>query len=354
MPGYILKEAGERMKFRAAAAALLLLVLCSCGNQKETERYDSTIFAMDTVMELTAFGEHAKEAISAAENEITGVDALMSATRQGSDIYLINTASPDAAEISAETAQLLKKAEEISIRTEGAFDITVSAAVRAWGFLGGEHRVLTEEESNDLIKNIDYRMVKTEGLSASVPEGFAIDLGGIAKGFASQKALKAISDAGVKSAMLSLGGSVQLLGERPGADKWTIGIRDPFNTDNIALTISVDECAVVTSGDYQRYFTGDDGKRYHHIMDPSTARPAESGLVSVSIISDDAVLADGLSTALFVMGEKKAAKLYSDSDDFEMILIDSAKNVYISEGLWNSFSKWKDNDTEYNFIKVKR
>ena len=170
----------------------------------------------------------------------------------------------------------------------------------------------------------------------TLPEGMEIDLGSVAKGYAGQLAAQMLRNSGVESALLNLGGNVQTVGAKPDGSPWQIGIKDPKGEDAM-MVLSIADQAVVTSGGYERYFE-QDGQTYWHIMDPFTGHPADSGLISVTIVGDEGVVCDGLSTALFVMGLEKAADLWAQSGDFEAVFVTASGEVYITEGLRDHFA----------------
>ena len=169
-------------------------------------------------------------------------------------------------------------------------------------------------------------------------EGMKIDLGGIAKGYTSSRIMDIYKENGISSGLVNLGGNVQALGTKTDGTKWKIAVQSPDDTEDYLGILSVQDKAVITSGGYERYFE-QDGVTYHHIIDPKTGYPAESGLVSVTIVSKDGTLADGLSTSLFIMGEEKAADFWrKHKDDFDAILMSDNGTLYVTEGLENDFS----------------
>ena len=184
----------------------------------------------------------------------------------------------------------------------------------------------------------DGEKVSVDGTTVSMPAGTQLDLGGIGKGYASAQAKKVLQDAGVTSAIVSLGGNISALGHKPDGSNWTVAIQDPADTSTyFGLLETADKC-VITSGGYQRYFE-QDGKTYWHILDPGTGYPADSGILSATVVSSDDVLSDGLSTALFVMGLDKAEALWRENSDlFDMILMTSDRKVYITSGISDDFT----------------
>ncbi len=309
---------------------MLISVLSGCGNKNQMS--EKTVFAMDTVMTLKAYGPNGETALELAAEEIDRLDRTLDRGREGSDIYDLNTAG--AATVSRETAGLISVASEISRKTEGAFDITIAPVMDLWGFYSGEYHVPDSGELADALKTVGGE-IAVNGDSVTLESGTKIDMGAIAKGFASQKIAELFAENGVTSGIISLGGNVQAIGSKPDGSPWIIGIQDP-DGDGIAGELLVSDKAVVTSGGYQRFFESG-GKTYHHIIDPSTGCPAESGLKSVTVVSGDGVLADALSTALFVMGLDRASEFWRGSGGFEAVFITDDRDVYITDGLLNCF-----------------
>ncbi len=321
----------------------LLAVSLLCGCAQNYTEYTKTVFAMDTVMDLKIYSEN-EDALSMAEDEIRRIDSLLDRGNAESEIYKIN--SDKSASVSAETAQILSAALSVSERTHGAFDITIAPVMDLWGFYGGNFRVPSEGEISSALEGVGYEKILLDENSISIPYNSSIDLGGIGKGYASDRVISLLKENGVSSAIISLGGNVHTLGSRPNGSGWTVGIQSPDDTSLILGTLTVRDKAVVTSGGYRRFFE-ENGKFYHHIIDPKTGKSAESGLSSVTIVSDSGTLADALSTALFVMGLDESIALWSDSGDFDAVLVTSDGEIYITEGLSGIF----ECDTDYSVIK---
>ncbi len=315
-------------------SALICLTLCGCGKQE----YTSSFFAMDTVMDLKIYSEN-DTAISKAEAEIKRIDSLLDRGSGESEIYKIN--SGKTAAVSDETADLIQTAIDISEKTGGAFDITTAPVSDLWGFYGGSFRVPSDGELQTALGGVGYEKIRLNENTVSVPDNTSIDLGGIGKGCASDRAADVLRENGVDSAILSLGGNVYALGKRADGSDWTVGITDPGNKSQILGTVNVSDKAVVTSGGYQRYFE-QDGKTYHHIIDPKTGKSAQSGLLSVTVISQSGALADGLSTALFVMGLDKGIELWRKSDSFDAVFVDNDGQIYITDGIRDAFKSERD------------
>ncbi|MGN0650245.1 MAG: FAD:protein FMN transferase [Oscillospiraceae bacterium] len=315
---------------RIAALFLCLLVFCGCS-ARETR---TDFFAMNTFMQITAYGDAPADEAKAM---IISLEKALSVTYADSDISRINSSNGEAVAVSAETAELIQAAIKLCERTDGALDITIYPVVREWGFTTDNYRIPDQETLSELSEYVDYRKVKTDGGSVSLPEGFMLDLGAVAKGCAADKTLALFKQNGVKSALINLGGNVYALGSKPDGSAWKIGIADPLKPEEICGRISVCDKAAVTSGDYERFFIGEDGKKYCHIIDPSDCRPADNGLCSVTIIADSGLLCDALSTAMFVMGKQAALEHWRTYRDFEMVLIEADGSITVTEGLEGVF-----------------
>ena len=311
-----------------------LLFLTGCSAESSPEPVQGTFFAMDTVMDFTIYGESGL--IDQSESLITSLESLVSVTDADSELYAINQTG--CSMLTEEASSLMEQALEICRRTDGALDLSIYPIVRAWGFTTGSYQVPDEAEIQALLPLVDYRKIQYDAATGTVtlPEGMEIDLGSVAKGYAGQLAAQMLREHGVQSALLNLGGNVQTVGTKPDGSPWQIGIKDPQGEDAM-MVLSVEDQAVVTSGGYERYFE-QDGQTYWHIMDPSTGHPADSGLISVTIVGDEGVVCDGLSTALFVMGLEKAADLWAQSGDFEAVFVTASGEVYITEGLRDRFA----------------
>ncbi|MBO4330836.1 MAG: FAD:protein FMN transferase [Oscillospiraceae bacterium] len=329
-------------RIAAAASALLLLFFCGCAPEKKSVSF----IAMDTVMTLTACGGGADAALKEAEEELRRLEELFSVTLPGSEISRLN--ADGRAVLSEDSLALIKKASEIYGLTGGRFDITVSPAVDAWGFYTDDFRVPSDEELAALASLADGSRVEIDGNSVTLGEGQRIDLGGIAKGYAADRVAGIMRRHGVRSGIIALGGNILLFGSRPGGGAWRTAIRSPDDPEGYIGMISATDTSIVTSGPYQRRFELD-GVSYHHIFDPASARPADSDLASVTVVCPDSALADGLSTALFVMGCGGAVDFWRlHSDLFQLVLYTSDGRLYVTKGLEDCFTA----NTEYEIIDI--
>ena len=332
---------------RKALAGILLsfsVLLCGCSGRAAGASADSgqeketvNLFAMNTYITLTAYGSNAESALSAAEDRIRGLEGLLSVTDEDSEIYAVNHSNGEPTAISAETEAAIAFALDMAKKTGGALEPTIYPVLRAWGFTVEHYRIPSQEEIDSLLQIVGYDKVRLENGSVVLQEGMSLDLGAVAKGYAGDWISELFRQQGVTSAILNLGGNVQTVGTKPDGSMWRIGLRAPDADGHIGV-LEVSDCAVITSGGYQRYFVGEDQKTYHHIIDPSTGRPAESGIVSATVVGQEGRLCDALSTAFFVMGVDGAVEYWHQNGGFEMILLTDANEIYITEGLEDSFT----------------
>lgn len=317
---------------RRVALAIALALLPGCAALADTPK---SFLAMDTVISITADGADGL-LIDACKQEVYRLEDLMSVTRPHSDVSRLNTFG--AAELSNDTASALRTALSAASLTDGALDVTVYPLVRAWGFTTGSHRVPGEKELFTLLKRVGWQKIRLEGNACAIPEGTMVDLSAVAKGYASDRLAALLREGGVKSAIIDLGGNAYCVGAKDDGSDWRVGIRDPGEGGALAAVVAVQDKAVVTSGAYVNRFTGADGKAYGHIFDPKTGRPAESGLLSATVIGPRGVQCDALSTALFVMGRKRAEAFLPTLVDMDAVLIDDNGAFWVTKGLRDSFS----------------
>jgi thiamine biosynthesis lipoprotein len=325
-------------RFSALLAAVsLCLYGCASPQERTNQEHSAGLFAMGTYMNLTAFGEQAEAALNNAENRITELEALWSTTDENSEIYAANHSLGEAVALSPETEELLRFALEIAEQTSGALDPTIYPLVEAWGFISQEYRVPSAQEISELLSFTGYEKVVLENHAVTLPTGTQLDLGAVGKGYTGELLAEDLKEQGITSALLDIGGNIQMVGGRPDGTKWRLGIRNPFGEGSFGI-LEAEDSAVVTSGGYERYFTDEDGTTYWHILDPATGYPAESDLVSVTIISESGVLADALSTAIFVMGLEEGSEYWRSHGGFDMLLMTQDGEIYLTEGIEDSFT----------------
>lgn len=393
--GLALSGCGSRKAGRAKEAAL------ETGSGKDIAKQQpltSQLFAMTTVMDLAVYTDDQKtgqKALGQAEEEIHRLDSLLSTGDRSSEVSRLNRDGGGV--MSEDTAYLTERSLQLYQMTGGAFDFTIYPLMDLWGFTkmpdpgsgttDSETEVASEEVSQteaaedtaaaceagvivppadasirETLSKVGSDKVVLSGSSSgqtestleekkmreiTLPEGTRIDFGGIAKGYTSARIMDIYKANKVTGGLASLGGNVQVTGHKPDGSSWKVGIEDPADTSKIMGVLSLDhDAAVITSGGYERYLTDRDGKVYPHILDPDTGKPAETDLKSVTIVSRDGTLADGLSTALYVMGKEKAIAFWKEhSDLFEAILLAEDGKQYVTEGLRDSYQE-KQYETE--------
>ena len=337
------------MKRRLAALLLMIfaLFLTACG-EKSAESETRTVYAMDTVMNLTVYGENAAAALENAEKELHTLDeSVLSRTAEGSELSALNAANGESVSYGADDPlpKLVETALAISKATDGAFDPTLAPVLDAWGFTKDLHRVPSADELAALLARTGRDKVALEktvdGYSVALSDGAQLDLGGIAKGYAADLLRAQLEKEGVTSATLDLGGDVFVMGRKSDGSDWRIAVKDPADTESYLGIVSAADKFIVTSGVYERYFE-ENGVRYHHILDPKTGCPAESGLVSVTVVCKNGAWADALSTACFVLGPDGALALRGDlaaqGTNFELILVTDDGRVLYTDGLADAFT----------------
>lgn len=330
-------------RLTAVATVTLSVLFTACG--REAEKSELTIYAMDTVMSLTVYGDDADRLTAQASARINELSSLWAAGDTGSEVGRLNNG--EEVELSPETTELISFSLAMATQTDGALDIRLYPLMKEWGFTTGEYNV---PEANRLNELLDIRGdIHISGSTLALPQGTEIDLGAVAKGYTGDILYEMLSEAGVTSAILDLGGNIHVIGGKPDGTPWRLGIKDPRADGNIGV-LELYDSAAVTSGDYERYFE-DDGTRYCHILDPKTGRPAANGLCSVTVVGKEGRLCDALSTALFVMGSEDAERYWRSHNDFQMILIEIDGDILITEGLEHSFTLSDGTNSKVQIIR---
>ena len=330
--------------FKRSVALVLclcaMLALAACGETRMSQRQ---VFAMDTIMTLTAYGKRAEFGLNAAQSVIQSMNDALDPDLETSTTYAINHAQGGNVSISGQINKMLSTAYTVYKQSNGALDLTIYPVIVRWGFDSGRYYVPTEEELwVDLSHKGFDKMVLTSfpssgSYAVSFPVGTQLSFASVAKGCAAENAISAMRNAGVTSGIISLGGNVQTLGLKPDGSNWAVAVADPNNPTNYVGVLSIGEAAIVTSGTYQRYFT-QDGKTYHHLINPESGRPINNTLKSATIVCEDGTLADCLSTAMFVLGQSKAINYWRVYGGFDMILINNENEVICTKGLIEKFT----------------
>ncbi len=321
---------------------LLTIILCIAfiGSAEAGEGiFKKSKALMGTEMEITvasADEKAAHKAIDAAFAEIRRIEEMMSTYISESQLSKINSAAgKKAVKVDQELLRLIKRSIEYAEMTEGGFNIAVGPLIKLWRVSEGGN-IPKKVEIRKALEIIDYRDIVIDEKKKTVflkKKGMAIDLGGIAKGYASDRAEIVLKKNGIVSGVVAVAGDINAFGMKVDGAKWRIGIQHPRKKDAFLGIIELEDEAVSTSGDYERFFIKD-GKRYHHIMDPKTGEPAGK-CQSVTIVAKEATATDALSTGIFVMGPEKGMELIERLSDVEGIIIDAKGNIAVSSGLKN-------------------
>lgn len=343
---------------KAFYVLLILIILVSfagCGLRK-SKPVQTQEFALGTIINQQVYGPNAQKATDEVSARIKKLDALWTINQPGGDINKLNrNAGQGYVKLKPETIDLLNQARRISDLSGGsAFDITVAPLVKAWG-IGTDHAgIPSDEVINKLVGLVDYRDVHVDqatGSASLARMGQMVDLGGIAKGYIGDQVRDIYKKNGITSAFANLGGNVVVMGTKPDGTPWKVGIQNPRSQNGeIVGVVDVVDKAVVTSGDYQRYFVKN-GKRYCHILNPKTGYPADSGLMSVTIIAASSTDADGMSKA-YVLGLDQGLELVRRYSKAEAIFITNDKKIYVTPGLNGRFHL-EDASNEYTYVQIR-
>lgn len=274
----------------------------------------------------------ANKCISLVMANMRRIDASMSPFKPDSELSRLNqTAATKAVKVSKELFQLIRRARQISVQTDGKFDITFASAGRLYDYRKAIRP--SDEQLKNLLNAINYRHILLDARKRTIrfqhPQVY-IDLGGIAKGHAIDQAIRILRQCGINHALVSAGGDSRILGDKQGLP-WMTGIRHPREKNGFAVVLPLTDTAISTSGDYERYFI-ENGVRYHHIISPSSGKSADQSR-SVTILGKDATTTDALSTAIFVMGPKKGLQAIEQLPGIEAIIIDSSGKIHYTSGL---------------------
>ena len=304
-------------------------------------------FYLDTVITLTAYTDR-PELLEAGLELCGEYEKKLSRTVEGSEVWQINHAEGKTVTVSPETAEILRTAATVSELSGGAFDVTVAPASTLWDFTSGEQKIPAEDELAAAAEKIDWRKVQLEGNDVTLPAGMMIDLGGIAKGYIADAVKKQLETEGIRSAILSFGGNIVAIGQKPDGSPWKVGIQDIDKPTGETMLVSLNYGgSTVTSGIYERGFTRD-GVTYHHILSSRTGWPVQNELASVTIFTDSSALGDALSTAAFALGTEEGARLIEGIEGAEALFIARDRSVSGTSGI----GKYMAEGTEYTLIPV--
>jgi thiamine biosynthesis lipoprotein ApbE len=307
------------------------------GQKQELKLFKKAALSMGTLFEITAYVSDkykAEKAFSDVFKELNRLDYLMSNYKDDSELSKINkNAASEPTDCDKELAYILEQSLQYSDITDGAFDITIGPLMKKWGFFKKQGQIPDKGEIESILQSVSYKninieetvkksLLKNPATAKTVffkNTGTEIDLGGIGKGYAVDKATRVLKQNGINAALINFAGNIYTYGTPPGKNSWVIGLQHPRRSEGLLGTFEIKNKAVSTSGDYEKFFTIN-GKRYSHIIDPRTGNPVK-GIVSVTIVTDSATRADALSTGVFVLGLEKGMNLVEKLSDVEGIII---------------------------------
>jgi len=318
------------------AITIMILTLSGCANQQgkasDVQKQTKVGYYLDTVITLTAYTDR-PELLEKGLEYCGEYEKMLSRTVEGSDVWNINHAEGKTVTVSDETAEILRTAIEISEKSGGAFDITIAPVSVLWDFTSGSQVIPEEAAIEQAVRLVDYRQIRIDGNSVTLPAGMKLDLGGIAKGYIADAVKAKLEAAGITSAILSFGGNIVAIGMKPDGSPWKVGIQDIDEPTGTTMMVSLNYGgSTVTSGIYERGFTVD-GITFHHILSSENGWPIQNELASVTIFSDSSMLGDALSTAVFALGTEKGSRLIESMDGVEALFIRRDRSAAGTSGL---------------------
>jgi len=326
--------------------SVLLFLFTACTKNEEPMTKEEIIFGSIPV-KITVFDSSKEEELDIAFELIKAIDNKMSKNKEESEVSAINSqAGKGYVSVSKETFDVIQKSESFYITSKGYFDITIGPLVELWDIGPTTGHIPDEAEIDNVLELINYNDIMFNESNYEIKlskENMVIDLGGIAKGYAADVVVDYFKSVGINKAIINLGGNVSVMGQKNEEDLWSVGIQNPLEPTGSSLGIlKAADLSVVTSGTYQRYFEAD-GIRYHHILDPKDGYPIRNSLQSVTIVTENSLRADALSTALFALGLEEGLSLANDDETIEAIFVTKENEIYLSEGIKNNFKLLRNN-----------
>lgn len=320
---------------------ILLTIVCILGllakNVFTSKPYKESHILMDTIIDITAYGPNREKAVQAAFDEFRRLESICDRFNPNSQVSEINKmAGVQKVVVDPDVIAMITHSIELSKKLDGSFDITAGALTDLWGIGHKDKFVPTQEEIDKVLPLVDYRMIEVDSTNNTVylpKKGMIIDLGGIAKGYAINKASEALKSYGIKSALINDGGDIRVIGSKPDGTPWRIGVQDPRKSDGIIATMPMTEDdTLATSGDYQRFFEKD-GIRYSHIINPKTGKqPREIASVTL-IYKDSTTISDIPSLGMFVLGVEKGLAALKQFPGIEAIFVTTDGRTIVTPGL---------------------
>lgn len=301
---------------------------------------EKTSVAMGTVVMVKLFGFGAKNDLDKIETEINGLEnSVLSWRKEGSDVYRINKGSGTQVSVSPDTVKIIGQCIDISDDCGGVFDITIGNVTKLWDFGGDNQRLPSDDEIKTALGSVGYKNVSISGNAVQIKKGQSLDLGAVGKGFVCDKIKELLDKGRTKSAVISVGGSLLIYGNRT----FSVGIINPDNDKQSMGTLKLKDTCVSTSGNYEKYFE-QDGKRYHHILNATTGYPATSEFKSVTVVCESGLISDALSTVCYIAGYRKSVEILKKFDA-EAVFIFNNNAVRVTDGLSGKFTVTDDSYT---------
>lgn len=329
--------------------SILAMGNIGCAKEDINQPISQTEIFMGTPISITLYDGGNQKILDKVFEKIVEIEDLVSINKENTEITKLNeSAGVEKVKLSNLSYDILKKGIEYSKLSNGSYDITIGPLVKLWSIGLEGAKVPSKDEINETIGYIDYNNVKINDYTKEAfltKEGMEVDLGSIAKGYAADEVVKILKQEDIRSAIIDLGGNIYALGSKNSDNNWKVGIQDPFSDRGKVIgAVEVFDKTVVTSGIYER-FIEEDGVRYHHILNPKTGYPYETDIAGVSIIADNSIDADALSTLTFTKGVKEGLKFVENLDNVNAIFITNDKKIYLTENIKDNF-KLMNNDFE--------
>jgi thiamine biosynthesis lipoprotein len=326
---------------RLGAGLVVPVILLGCTSAPKT--YKRSQLLMGTTVEITAVATNeatADAAMTAAFGEIRRIENLLSTYKDTSELSRVNQGAGKApVQVSSEVLSLVEEAFRISDLTEGGFNIALGPAIKLWG-IAEKAPIPTDEQLEAIRPLVQYTDVRLDPADRTIDlpkKGMRLDVGGIGKGYAADRAAAVMQTRGVHNGIIAVAGDIKTFGLKPNGRPWRIAVRHPRREDKPLGEITLGDEAVSTSGDYERFYIRN-GRRYHHILEPATLRPADLSQ-SVTIVAREAILTDALATGIFVMGSAKGMRLIERLPEVEGVIVDAKGKVFVSSGLKSRFKR---------------
>lgn len=333
---------------------IISIIICTSGCGKSSN--ETTINAMNTEITITAYGSDAKKGVQNAADVIKALDTQLDTSKESSSISRLNNSNGQEIVVPGQFIDMYNVAATTYNMTDGNFDISVFPIINAWGFNSGDYHKPSEEQLTELASKTDFNGIQTNYYSDSgsytmtLPKDVQITFDGISRGCATESAINQLQADGIKNAIVSMPGTVQTMGEKPDGSPWKIAVGDPDDISKYLGYIQLSESCMSTTRAIDNSFIYEDGTTYSHIIDPTTGAPCASDLKEVVVIADDAMLADSLSTGLYVMGSRYAIRCWRANQNFDMIIVTVENKIMCTSGLTELFSL-NDNSYELSYIE---